>query len=49
MSETFSSLIMSLIVVAMVSVLVTRKGVPTVFVAMGKYLSGAIRALLGTV
>jgi hypothetical protein len=48
MNETFSSLIMSLIVVAMVSVLVTRKGVPTVFVTMGKYMSGAIRTLLGT-
>jgi|SoimicmetaTmtHMC_FD_contig_21_104350689_length_411_multi_2_in_0_out_0_2 Flp pilus assembly pilin Flp len=48
MSDTFTSLIMSVIVVAMVSVLVTRKGVPDVFTKFGAYLAAAIKTVLGT-
>ena len=46
--STFTDVIVAVITIAIIAVLVTRPGVATVFQQMGKYLSGAIRAVLNT-
>jgi hypothetical protein len=47
MNETFTSLVVSLISVAIVGMLVTRKGTPNVIKQLSDLFAGAITSLLG--